>query len=102
MAALSLTPGEKDIRRIVMAVRQVIQGRSDATGIVNLTVSSITTTVLAPACGPVSQVFLYPQSLASAGFLTSVSASNTSAGQFVINHSVTSNANLTYSWVALG
>lgn len=105
-AGLSHSPNEKDPQRQSLTIRQLLEGRSNAVGVVTLTHdgSATTTTVTAPNCGPNSVVFLSPETdQAAASAPTSyVKASDVSAGQFIITHQPTTNATETFGWVCLG
>lgn len=105
-SGISHSAGETDTRRISSALKQVLEGRSNAVGSVTLTHdgTATTTTVTAPNCGPNSVVFLAPLTdWAAASFPTSyVLAANISAGQFIITHQPTSNATETFGWFCVG
>src|SRR5262249_56849472 len=59
MSGLTLSPAEQDTFRIVMAVRQLMEGRSNATGAFTLATSPATSTlVAAPTCGTGSIILL--------------------------------------------
>ena len=105
MAGLTLNPGERDPSRIAMAVRQLMEGRSNAVGTVTLTAGpAVTTTVPAPNCGAGARVFLFPASASAAAALatTYVLPANVTAGQFVISHAAGPPNDRTFFWVALG
>lgn len=105
MAGITLSPSERDLIRIVMAVRQLMEGRSNAVGAVTLAAGAATTTaVSAPNCGAGSKVFLFPASASAAAALgtTCVLPANVTAGQFVISHAVGPPNDRTFFWVALG
>jgi hypothetical protein len=105
MSGLTLSPAEKDTFRIVMAVRQLIEGRSNATGTFTLATSPATSTVVAaPTCGAGSIILLMPQTANSAAALaaTFVAAANVTKGQFIVTHSTSSQTDRTFGYVALG
>ncbi len=104
MAGQTLDPSERDLFRIVMAVRQLMEGRSNATGTVTLTANAATTTVSAPNCGAGSAVFLFPRTANAAAAVptTYILAANVTAGQFVVSHANDAQTDKTFSWVALG
>lgn len=105
-SGLSIAPNETDFRRICAAIRQLIEGRSNAVGQATLTHDGVatTTTVTAVNCGPGSIVTLTPQSLNAAAALatTCVQQADVTAGQFIITHAATSNADETFGWACLG
>jgi hypothetical protein len=104
MSAPQLSPSETQLYTIVNAVRQLMQGRSNAAGSVTLTASSATTTVTAPNCAPGAQVFLFPRTahagaeLAAGGCYVSAVAS----GGFTVTHANNAQTDRTFSYVCLG
>lgn len=104
MSGLTLSPSERDLFKIVMAVRQLMEGRSNAVGDVTLTANAGTTTVSAPNCGPGSKVVLFPQTANAAAAVptTYITLANITAGQFVITHANNAQTDKSFSWVALG
>ena len=104
MSALVLGSAETDLKRIVLAVNQLTEGRSNAVGAVTLRANQTTTTVTAPNCGAGSHVFLFPRTAnAAAVFATTyVLSSNVTAGQFVITHASDADVDQTFSYVCLG
>lgn len=105
-AGLYLSPNETNLQRISNAVRQLIEGRSNAVGTVTLTDDGVatTTTVTAVNCGPRSVVILTPQTANAAAALgtTYVQASDVSPGEFIITHAATVNADETFGWFCVG
>jgi hypothetical protein len=103
MAGITLSPGERDPFRIVLAVRQLTEGRSNATGTLTLAADVANTTVSAPNCGPGSAVFLFPATAAAAPALatTFVAPINVTAGQFVVSH-LEDDTDRTFFYVCLG
>ncbi len=105
MSGLTLSPAEKDVFRIVMAVRQLMEGRSNATGTFTLAASPATTTVVAaPACGAGSIILLAPQTANAAAALATayVQAANVRKGQFTVSHAASAQTDRTFGYVALG
>jgi hypothetical protein len=105
MSGLTLSPAEKDIFRIVMAVRQLIEGRSNATGTFTLASAPATSTVItAPTCGAGSIIVLMPQSANAAAALSGVfvTAANVTKGQFTVSHPASAQTDRTFGYVALG
>jgi ABC-type branched-subunit amino acid transport system substrate-binding protein len=102
MTSLVLHPLETDPKKIAIAVRQLAEGRSNATGMVTLTANATSTTVTAPNCGPQSVVFLTPNTAHAAAVVASTYVSQVKIQQFTITHPSDSNADKTFAWVALG
>lgn len=104
MSALVLQHGEKDPAKIVLAVNQLVEGRSNAVGSVTLRASQTTTTVAAPNCGAGAHVFLFPRTANAAAVVatTYVLSSNVTKGQFIITHASDADVDQTFSYVCLG
>jgi hypothetical protein len=104
MSAPQLSPSETQPYRLVNAIRQLMQGRSNAAGSATLAAGAATTTVTAPNCAPGSQVFLFPRTahaaaeLAAGGCYVSAVAS----GSFTLTHANNSQTDRTFSYVCLG
>ena len=104
MSAPQLSPSETQLYRIVNAVRQLMQGRSNAAGSASLAAGAASTTVTAPNCAPGAQVFLCPRTphaaaeLAAGGCYVSAVLS----GSFTITHANNSQTDRTFSYVCLG
>jgi len=101
---VALSPAEKEPSRIVQAVRQLMEGRSNATGSVTLTANVATTTVTAPVCAAGSTVLLFPETTSAAtefgaGTLKVGTISN---GSFVVTHVNSATADRTFRWAAFG
>jgi hypothetical protein len=101
VSGLTLSPAERDLIRIVMAVRQLMEGRSNATGTVTLTANVGSTTVPAPNCAAGSVVLLSPRTANAAAALatTFVTAGN---GSFMVTHATNTQPDRTFGWAALG
>lgn len=101
--AIQLSPLETNIRRIVDALIQVIQGRNNATGTFTCAASSTTTVVAAPNCSIDTQVFIRPinaNARSEAGPTTTyVSAVN--QGSFTVTHPSNSTTR-TWGYLATG
>ena len=104
MSGIVLSPAESDLVRIVFAVRQLMEGRSNATGTLTLAAGATTTTVAAVNCGAGSIVFLMPQTAnaAAAAATTYVQPGNVSAGQFTVSHANAASTDRTFGFVCLG
>ena len=88
--------------RILRAIRDLFEGRSNAVGEVTLRASQTTTTVTAPNVGAGSKPQLTPKTSNAAAALASTYVSTVSAGSFVITHASNAQTDKTFLWVALG
>lgn len=104
MSGIVLSATEKDQFKIVGAVNQLTQGRSNAVGVVTLTANAATTTVPAPNCATGSSVLLFPATANAAAIVaaTFVLAANITAGQFIVTHTNNANVDKTFYWIAIG
>ncbi len=95
---------ERDTTRIVQAIRDLFQGRSNAVGTVTLTANDTTTTVTALNVGLSSRVFLMPTTANAAADFGSGSLyiSDVASGSFTITHPSDADTDKTFFWVALG
>ena len=104
MSEPQLSPSETQLYIIVNAVRQLMQGRSNAAGSLTLAAGAASTTVTAPNCAPTAQVFLFPRTahaaaeLAAGGCFVSAVAS----GAFTLTHANNPQTDRTFSYVCLG
>lgn len=101
---LSLLPSETDLRKIVLAVRQLAEGRSNATGEVTLTVSDTSTVVTAVNCSSGSTVLLQPTTANAAAEIGAGTGyvSTVASGSFTITHANNVQADRTFRWVCIG
>ena len=104
MSAPQLSPAETQLFRIVNAVRQLMQGRSNAAGSASLAAGATSTTVTAPNCAPGAQVFLCPRTAHAAAELAAGGCwvSAIAGGAFTIAHANNSQTDRTFSYVCLG
>jgi hypothetical protein len=104
MAGLTLNPGERDIFRVVQVVRQLIEGRSNATGVVTLATGVTSTTVAAATAAPGATVHLTPATAhAAAAYATTyVQQTDVTAGQFVITHDNSAQTDRTFYYEIRG
>jgi hypothetical protein len=101
MAGLDINPGETSFRKIVDVIRQLVQGKSNATGTFTLTANAATTTVKAPTCSPSSVVLYSPQTAnAAAAIATTFYAAGT--GQFVLTHANNAQVDKSFGFAVLG
>jgi hypothetical protein len=104
MSAPRLSPSETQLYVIVNAVRQLMQGRSNAAGGVTLAPNAAATAVAAPNCAPGSQVFLFPRTAHAAAELAAGGCyvSTVSGGTFTVTHANNPQTDRTFSYVCLG
>lgn len=102
--AIQLAPEESSIWRIVQAIIQLVQGRSNNVGDVTLRTGQTTTTVSFPNCSKDCRVFLDPQTANAAAIKTTtfVLRANILQGSFVITHPSSANTDLTFSFQCAG
>lgn len=101
--AIQLSELETNIRLIVAAVIQLVQGRSNATGKFTCTLTSTTTVVSAPNCSKDCEVFIRPidanaRSEAAPG---TTYVSSVDQGSFVVTHP-SNGTTRTWGYVAIG
>lgn len=104
MSAPQLSPSEREPYRLVNAIRQLMQGRSNAAGTATLAAGATVTTVTAPNCAPTAQVFLFPRTAHAAAELAG-GACYVSAvlnGSFTITHANNAQTDRTFGYVCLG
>lgn len=105
MSGLTLSPSERNPATIVQAIRQLMEGRNNATGTVTLAVAPATTTAVpAPNCAPGCIVLLMQQTANAAAAIptTYILAANVVQQQFTITHAASAQTDRTFGWVALG
>ena len=102
--ALWLALTEKDQRKQNIALNQLMEGRSNATGTVTLSSTGATSTsVTAPTCGAGSAIFMFPQtSIAQSSAAAYVASTDVVAGSFIVHHSSSTSTSRRFYWVALG
>lgn len=96
---------EKNPVRILQGIRDLFQGRSNATGSFSLAVAPATTTVVtAINCGLDSQVFLTPKTATAAAEYGAGTCyvSSIGSGTFTVTHAADAAADRTFGYVALG
>jgi hypothetical protein len=99
---MTVSTTERDLSRYALAIQQLEQGRSNATGICTLTPSATSTTVPAPNCAANSRVFLFPRSANAAAALATTYHSATANGAFTLTHASNAQTDRVFSFVALG
>lgn len=102
MSGINLSSNDKDPRRIIEAIQQITQGRTNAGGSVTLTANAASTTVTAQVCGSGAGVFLFPKTANAAAALATTYVGTVSNGSFVITHANNAQADKSFFWIALG
>jgi hypothetical protein len=97
-------PSEKDPYKIVRAIRELFEGRSNAVGTFTLSASTTTTTVTSINCGSACTVVAEPMTANAAaekgnGTMYISSVLN---GSFVVTHANAVSTDRTFRYVALG
>lgn len=102
--AIVLQPEEKNLWRVVQAIIQLTQGRSNSTGVVTLAAGVTVTVVSAVNCSKGSRVFLTPETANAAAALatTYIKATDILQGSFTITHANTGTTDRTFGWDARG
>lgn len=104
MAGLTLNPGETMLSRIVQVVRQLIEGKSNATGTFTLTANAGSTQVTAPTCG-LSSVILYSPLTAHASAEIgngTIYISGVALGSFTLTHANNAQVDRTFGYEVRG
>lgn len=97
--------GEPNLARLVQSVRDLYQGRSNATGSFTLAVAPATTTVVAATnCGDGSKILLTPRTANAAAALatTYILAASVVRGQFTVTHASSAQADRTFGYAIAG
>ncbi len=104
MSTPAISPAETSPSRFANAIRQLQQGRNNATGSCTLATGATSTVVKAPNCAPTAAVFLFPATANAAAALatTYVTAGNVGNGQFTVTHANNSQADRSFFYVVLG
>lgn len=106
-SGLSLNPGETNLTKIVTAIRQLIEGRSNSCGTFTLTAGSTVTTVTAqPTVGANSIILPIATTASAAACITTLfqgaTSVTTSGGKFLMYHASNATTDRTYNYVAIG
>jgi hypothetical protein len=97
-------PTESDPYKIVRAVRELFEGRSNAVGSCTLAANAASTVVTAANCGAGSTVLLTPTSAHAAAELAAggMYVSAVRNGAFTVTHASNSQVDRTFLYAALG
>ncbi len=96
---------ETSLTRIIQSIRDLYQGRSNATGVFTLAVAPATTTVVTAAnCGPGSIITLMPRTANAAGAIatTYIIEGNVGSGIFTVTHASSASNDRTFSYAIQG
>lgn len=101
MASINVSSSEKDPRRLADAIRQLVEGKSNAVGKFTLTANATSTVVQSPTCSPSSFVFLSPitQNASNDMATTSIVCGMSS---FTVTHANNARVDRTFGYVVLG
>lgn len=102
--AIQLLPTEKDVRRIVDAVIQLVLGRQNSIGDVTLRAGQTFTVVSFPNCSKDCRVFLFPQTANAAAAVptTYILRANILQLGFTITHANAGSTDRTFSFLCIG
>jgi hypothetical protein len=97
---------ENRLLNIVRAVRDALDGRSNAYGQFTLATGATSTTVTAPNCAPESCISLMPMTENASDEYQNgtlyIEAANITAGQFVVTHANNADADRTFRYAIQG
>ena len=100
-----LPPAGTPLRQAVMAINQLMEGRSNATGTVTLTAGATSTTYVVDTVNENAQVFLFPKTAnAAAALATTYAAISRIAGvnTVTVSHANTGTTDRTFALLVLG
>lgn len=102
--AIQIQQGERDLQRIVDAVRQLVEGRQNSVGDVTLRAGQTTTVVAFPNCSNGCRVFLFPQTANAAAAVptTYVQRGDILQRSFTITHANAGTGDRTFSFICIG
>lgn len=102
--AIQIQPGETNLKRLVDAVIQLVQGRQNSVGDVTLAAGTTITVVSFPNCSKDSRVFLFPQTpnAAAAAPTTYVLKANILQRMFTITHANAGTTDRVFSFLCIG
>lgn len=102
MSVILPTPEDTTPLRVVGAIRQLAQGRSNAVGTVTLAASVTTTVVAAEHCADTSKVFLTPTTANAAGAVATTYVSSVGNKTFTLTHASAATTDRTFGYIAIG
>lgn len=98
----AIPPSGLTEREIHDILRQLVEGRSNATGSVTLTPSAASTVVNSTTINANGQPFLFPKTAHAAAEHATTYASITAAGVLTITHANNAISDRTFSWAVFG
>lgn len=98
------SPTEKNLAKIVLGIRDLFCGRSNASGQFTCATSAASTTVTAPNCGSGSRIMITPTTANAAAELASGNCyvSSVGLGQFVVHHTNSATTGRTFNYAICG
>jgi hypothetical protein len=95
---------EKDPAKLVLAIQQLTQGRSNATGVFTLAISAATTTITDNNCAAGSVIIPIPTTANAAAELGNgtMFLSSTTNGTFTFTHANSATTGRTFKYAILG
>jgi len=95
---------ERNMTRVLRAIRDLFEGRSNAVGTVTLTANVASTDVDALTVGADTRIFLQPTTANAAAEIGAGTAyvSTVTQQQFTITHANNAQTDRTFFWVGLG
>lgn len=102
MSILVPSPDETELRRVITSIRQLAEGRSNASGTFTLASNATSTAVTAVNCGASSQVVFSPTTSNAASEVASTYIASIAAGSFVVGHASNATANRTFGYIISG
>ena len=100
--AIQLLPQERDIVRLVQAIRELVEGRHNAGGTLTLTPGTTTTVVSHPNCSVDCQPMLTARTANAAAALGTTYISAVNQGSFTVTHANNAQADRTFSYTVTG
>ena len=104
MSTYIVARDENDLKKFALAIQQLAQGRSNATGSCTLAPSASSTTVVAQNCGAGSVVLLSPRTAHAAAELAAgtLYVSAVALGSFTLAHANNAQTDRSFGYVCLG
>jgi hypothetical protein len=101
MTTPATSPAETKLYMLANAIRQLQQGRSNATGSFTITPNATTTTVTAPCATSSSYIALFPQTADAANDMATTYAIAAN-GQFTVHHAANARSDRTFGFEVRG
>lgn len=104
MSGIVLSREEKDLKRVIDAVMQLLEGRSNAVGRVTLRAGFTTTVVAAPNVGITTEVVFAPRTPHAEALSPQpyVALGGMRLGSFTITHANSAFTDLTFGYMGFG